>query len=203
MGGRFQQIIRRRQLQSDLPHGGAGLENKGWLGGLRMPPAGDARRGNFCISRARRRWHRAARQHVCCWSQWGCWFSCWKPIGHCRRHWRSSSCLLTRHTCNPLRLIGSWSAAPAFVCTFAMFPRAARDLNLLCFVSFHHHFLVFDFYLLIYFLGGMLLLHWLMFCARNLCNTIKGIILQRVFFFFSRQHVETSNWGTCNEVNDE
>lgn len=106
------------------------------------------------------------------------------PAGHCRRHLRSSGCLLRRHACNPPRLIGGWSAAPAFVCTSAMFPRAAGDLNLLCFVSFHHHFLVFDFYLLIYFLGGMLLLHWLMFFARNLCNTIKGIILQRVFFFF-------------------
>lgn len=65
----------------------------------------------------------------------------------------------------------------------AMFPRAAADLNLLCFLSFHHHFLLFDFYLLIYFCLNAFVALADVFFAKNLCNTIKGIILQRVFFF--------------------
>lgn len=66
--------------------------------------------------------------------------------------WRSSGCQAGCNVC-------SWLVVLPLS---AMFPPAVWDLNLLCFVSFHHHFPLFDFYLLIYFGGEC-------FCCTGWC----------------------------------
>lgn len=71
---------------------------------------------------------------------------------------RSLQETLASHQVDPSHVASATAAADwrlkhncCCVCTSATFPRAGGDLNLLCFVSFHHHFPLFDFYLLIYF----------------------------------------------------